>query len=426
MSKKSLFSKKQPSKRTQTIHGAFHTKAWDYSHHIIPPLTASTTFRLESLKRGSKGFTQFGDSAHENPILIYDRLDEPTSMMLEEQLASMESAECAISFGSGMGAISTCVMSFIKTGQKIISHKTLYGCTYSLFTHWMPKIGVSVDFVNLNEVQLEKHFEDKSVRIVYCESVCNPNLEIIDLEKVAKAIKKANLKRSEDNKILLMVDNTFATPWGLRPLEWGADFTIQSLTKNMSGFGTEMGGAIMTSKKHEAILKVGRKDFGAIINPYSAWHIMVYGLPTQALRFEQQQANAQKIARFLDSNKKVETVIYPGLKKFSQSRLAKKYLKSPEGNFAPGTMIAFIVKGKMNNCEKFVDDIAKNSYAITLAVSLGLNKTLIEVPGYMTHSSYAKDKLAESGIEPRLIRLSVGLEAADDIIADLEKGLKRI
>ncbi len=424
--KKSLLASKKVSKRTQSIHGEHTTSAWDYSHHIIPPLTASTTFRLESLQRGAEGFNQFGNPKNETPILIYDRLDEPTTLMLEEQLKTMESAECAVSFGSGMGAISTTILSFVKQGQKVISHKTLYGCTYSLLTSWMPKFGVETELCNLNEADLDEAFKDKSVRLVYCESVCNPNLEIIDLERVVKAIAKANKTRKDDNKILFAVDNTFATPWGLRPIEWGVDIVIQSLTKNMSGFGTDMGGAVMTAKKYEATLKLGRKDFGAIINPFSAWHIMVYGLSTQSLRFEKQQENAMAIAKFLAKSKKVEKIFYPGLESFPEKKLAKKYLKTPEGKFAPGLMIAFTLKGDMKKTAKFVDDIAKNSYSITLAVSLGLNKTLIEVPGYMTHSAYPKDKLDNCGIDPKLIRLSVGLESIDDLIGDLEDALGRV
>ncbi|MBO9665824.1 MAG: PLP-dependent transferase, partial [Bdellovibrio sp.] len=223
-----------------------------------------------------------------------------------------------------------------------------------------------------------------------------------------------------------VVDNTFATPWGLRPREWGVDFIIQSLTKNISGFGTEMGGAVISPKSFEGQLRVARKDFGAILHPYSAWHIMVYGLSTQAIRFEQQQKSAQAIAEYLEKHPKVASVTYPGLKSHSQYKLAKKYLKSPEGKFAPGTMISFQLKGDMKRCQKFVDDIAKNSYSITLAVSLGLTKTLIEVPGFMTHSAIPKEKRGESNIDPRAIRLSIGLENANDVINDITAALRRV
>lgn len=416
------------SPRTKAIHGEHSTKAWEFGHHIVPPMTASTSFRLGSLERGAQGFIAFGEERKdsEKPIWIYDRLEEPTTKMLEEQLTLMENGECAVSFASGMGAISTAIMSCMQAGDKILSHRTLYGCTYSLITNWLPRFGIKSQMMDLNSKDLEKEIQDPSVRVIYFESVSNPNLEIIDIEKIVTLAKKANEKRPEDKKILILVDNTFATPWGLRPLEWGVDMVIQSLTKNISGFGTEMGGAIITRKEFETLLRIGRKDFGAIIHPYSAWHILVYGISTQSLRFEEQQRSALKIAQFLEANPKVEQVIYPGLESHPQYDLAKKYLLSPEKEFAPGTMISFRLKGDLTTCQKFVDDIAKNSYAITLAVSLGLNKTLIEVPGYMTHSAIPTDKQDASGVNPKAIRLSIGLEKADDIIQDLKDALEKI
>lgn len=420
-------SKKPMSPRTQAIHGEFLSKSWEFSHHLIPPMTASTTFRLDSLERGAEGFNTFGSSGAEKPIWIYDRLEEPTTKMLEDQLALLEKGECAITFGSGMGAIASTLMTLVSQQQKVVAHKTLYGCTYSLLTNWLPRFGIQNTLMDINDFKkLETELADPATRVVYFESVSNPILEIADLEKITQLVKKANQRRPKDKQIYTVVDNTFATPWALRPIEWGVDFVIQSLTKNISGFGTEMGGAVIAPKSFEGMLRMARKDFGAIIHPYSAWHILVYGLSTQAIRFEQQQDSALKIAKFLEAHPKVQSVIYPGLKTHPQNKYAKKYLKSPEGKFAPGTMISFQLKGDMKRCQKFVDDIAKNSYAITLAVSLGLTKTLIEVPGFMTHSAIPSDKRGESGIDPRAIRLSIGLENADDIIADLNVALKRI
>ncbi|QDK36906.1 PLP-dependent aspartate aminotransferase family protein [Bdellovibrio sp. NC01] len=416
------------SLRTKAIHGEAQSKSWEFSHHLIPPMTASTTFRLESLQRGAEGFSTFAaDQKSEKPIWIYDRLEEPTTKMLEDQLALLERGECAVTFGSGMGAIASTLLSLLKANQKVVAHKTLYGCTYSLITNWMPRFNIQNSLIDINDfTKLEQELKDPTTRVVYFESVSNPILEIADLEKIAALVKKANLKRAKDNQIYTVVDNTFATPWALRPIEWGIDFVIQSLTKNISGFGTEMGGAVIAPKEHEGNLRVARKDFGAIIHPYSAWHILVYGISTQAIRFEQQQDSAMKIATYLEKHPKVERVIYPGLKSHHQFKQAKKYLQSPEGKFAPGTMISFQLKGPMKKCQKFVDDIAQNSYSITLAVSLGLTKTLIEVPGFMTHSAIPSDKRGESGIDPRAIRLSIGLENANDIIQDLETALSRV
>ncbi|WP_413613111.1 trans-sulfuration enzyme family protein [Bdellovibrio sp. HCB-110] len=419
--------KSTKSPRTQAIHGEFLSQSWEFSHHLIPPMTASTTFRLDSLERGAEGFSTFGAQRTDKPIWIYDRLEEPTTKMLEDQLALLEKGECAVTFGSGMGAIASTLMSLLKAGDKVVAHKTLYGCTYSLLTNWLPRLQIKNSLIDVNDFKvLEKELADPATRVVYFESVSNPILEIADLEKIASLVKVANKKRDKESQIYTVVDNTFATPWALRPMEWGIDFVIQSLTKNISGFGTEMGGAVIAPKSHESILRVARKDFGAIIHPYSAWHILVYGISTQAIRFEQQQNTALKISQFLEKHPKVQSVTYPGLKSHPQFKLAKKYLKSPEDNFAPGTMISFQLKGDMKKCQKFVDDIAKHSYSITLAVSLGLTKTLIEVPGFMTHSAIPSEKRGESGIDPRAIRLSIGLENAQDIINDLDEALKRV
>lgn len=424
--------KKDKSIKTFNVHGVAKTKAWEFSHHLVPPMTASTTFRLQSLKRGADGFQLFANPKkfekslkNNEPIWIYDRLEEPTTKMLEEQLSEMENGETAVSFSSGMGAISACFLAFLKVGDHIISHNTLYGCTYSLITSWLPRFGITNKLINMNRLTA-KDLANKKVMAIYFESVSNPSLEIIDLDRICSLVKVENKKRPENRKIKVIVDNTFATPWGLRPLDHGADLVIQSLTKNIAGFGTEMGGAVITSKKFLSPLLLIRKDIGAIMHPHSAWNIMIYGIPSQILRFEAQQTNAMRLAQYLEANPKVESVSYPGLKSFSQHKLAQTLLRSPTGEFAPGQMLTFILKGSTKKTEKFVNQIAQNSYSITLAVSLGLIKTLIEVPGLMTHAAVPKEKQAESGISAKLIRMSVGIEDATDIIEDLDQAFRVI
>ncbi len=415
-----------PSIRTFNVHGSHTTQAWEFSHHLVPPMTASTTFRLQSLKRGADGFQLFGNPQNlDEPIWIYDRLEEPSSKMLEEQLAKMEGGEVAVSFSSGMGAISGSFLAFLKTNDHILSHRTLYGCTYSLITSWLPRFGIKHTLLDVNEITA-KDLKNPNVKVIYFESVANPSLQIIDIDRIAALVQKENSTRTEENQIKIIVDNTFATPWGHRPLEHGAHIVIQSLTKNIAGFGTEMGGALITSRKFLTPLLLIRKDIGAIMHPHSAWNIMIYGIPSQVLRFEAQQRNAQKIAEYLEKNKMVEKVTYPGLKSFPQSALAKKLLKSPNGDFAPGTMLTFILKGSTAKTETFINHIAQNGYSITLAVSLGLIKTLIEVPGLMTHAAVPKAEQEKSGIPAKLIRLSVGIEDAADIIQDLEQAFKKI
>ncbi len=410
------------------IHGKTATHAWEFSRHLIPPITSATTFRLDSLERGAQGFMNFGGEASktEARILIYDRLDEPNTMMLEESLAMMEGTECAVTFASGMGAISGALLSCMRSGQKILAHRTLYGCTYSLLTDWLPRFGIENTFIDMNSSEHRQLLDDPKVRVLYFESVSNPNLELADLPKIMADVKRANKNRKPENRIITIVDNTFATPWALRPAKYGVDLVVESLTKNISGFGTEMGGAVMGARSFERSLKLARKDFGAILNPKGAWQILVHGIPTLAIRYTQQQATALKVAKFLEKQPKIERVVYPGLKSHPQYALAKKILRSPEGDFASGTMISFTLKGNMKKCQRFVNAVAKNAYSVTLAVSLGVTKTLIEVPGFMTHSAIPSDKQSSSGIDARAVRLSVGLEHADDIIVDLESALSKV
>ncbi len=407
------------------IHGKTATRAWEFSRHLIPPITSATTFRLDSLERGAEGFMSFAGDGLNAPILVYDRLDEPNTMMLEESLAMMEGTDCAVTFASGMGAISGAILSCTHQGQKVLAHRTLYGCTYSLLNDWLPRLGIENTFIDMNSAEHRQLLDDPKVRVLYFESVTNPNLELADLSQIMKDVRRANSKRPLANRIITIVDNTFATPWALRPAEYGVDLVVESLTKNISGFGTEMGGAVMGAKSFERSLKLARKDFGAILNPRGAWQILVHGIPTLSIRYQQQQQTALKVAKWLEHCPKVERVVYPGLTSHPQHALAKKMLRSPEGEFAAGTMISFTLKGDMKKCRRFVNAVAKNSYSVTLAVSLGITKTLIEVPGFMTHSAIPSDKQSSSGIDARAIRLSLGLEHADDIIGDLAAAMER-
>ena len=318
------------------------------------------------------------------------------------------------------------ILSCMRAGQKILAHRTLYGCTYSLLTDWLPRFGIENTFIDMNSTAHRQLLDDPKVRVLYFESVSNPNLELADLKKIVADVQRANKNRKPENRIITIVDNTFATPWALRPAEYGIDLVVESLTKNISGFGTEMGGAVMGAKSFERSLKLARKDFGAILNPKGAWQILVHGVPTLAIRYKQQQETALKVAKALSKNSKIESVVYPGLPSHPQYALAKKMLRTPEGDFASGTMISFTLKGDMKKCQRFVDAVAKNAYSVTLAVSLGVTKTLIEVPGFMTHSAIPSDKQSSSGIDARAIRLSLGLEHAEDIIADLETALAKI
>lgn len=425
--------KKQYSIETKLIHGENKTPKWDYAHHVIPPISSSATFRLDSTQRGAKGFIDFAHAEGKSvsPIYIYDRLGEPNKEILEENLAVAEGGEIAVTFSTGMGAISAALGILVKSGENLIAHQTVYGCTFSLLKRWYPRYQIGCKFTDLTNAEILFELIDENTRVIYFESPVNPNLDIIDIGRVSEIVKKFNENREPENKIYVVVDNTFATPLGQRPLELGADFVVHSLTKNIGGFGTNMGGVVIGKKEFQEPLLMYRKDFGAPLHTQSAWSIQVYGLPTLASRLYQQQKNAKVIADFLVNHEEIHEVHYPGLPSFKFHKLAKKQMVDHEGNFVPGAMIYFTLKEKdpVKRQElgiKLINEIAENAYTITLAVSLGNVRTLIEHPSSMTHSSIPPEEQISDGIDPGGVRLSIGQEKASDIIRDLANALKKI
>jgi len=420
--------------QSRLIHGKFNSSKWDFRNHIVPPISSSTAFRLESVERGAKGFTDFAnpdiDRDLENPIYIYERLDEPMKGMLEENLAAVEGGETAVTFATGMAAISSALGATLKTGDKLIAHNTLYGCTYSLISNWYPRYNIECDMIDLTKADNLKKAFSPNARVVYFETPCNPTLAIIDIKAVCDLVKEENSKRKEDEKILVIVDDTFSTPFCQRPLEFGADFVIHSLTKGIGGFGTDTGGAIICPKKWESKIMLYRKDFGGVMAAKTAWPFLAYGLPTLTIRIGHQIKAAKKVAEFLSKHPKVESVRYPGLESHPQHEIAKKQMLDFEGNFAPGTLVYFNLKGDdkqaFEDGKKLMNWIAKNSFCFTLAVSLGWVKTLIEHPSSMTHSMIPVKEQAKAGMNTGGIRISVGLENVDDIIGDLKEGLDKL
>ncbi len=419
--------------RTHLIHGNFESKKWDFDHHVVPPISHSTTFRLSSLHRGAQGFVQFA-SAEEAlsghiPIYIYDRLDEPTRSMLEENLAYAEGGKICVTFATGMAAISAALGSAVRSGQEVLAHQIIYGCTYSLLTNWLPRFGVQARFADFLKPESLAEFVTPATRVLYFETPINPTMELIDIGAIRRAADQVNRGRAEADRVLVMVDNTFATPFCQRPLALGADVVAESLTKDIGGFGTDMGGAVSTSADRYNSLMLFRKDFGGVLSSRSAWAILVYGLPTLATRMVNQQKTAQRVAKFLCDHPKVQRVSYPGADCFPQKELAHRQMTSPESKFAPGGLLYFVLKatnGKPSRAEKLVDYLAEHAYTITLAVSLGQIKTLIEHPFSMTHSALPDEQKLAFGMHPEGIRLSIGLEDWHDIIRDLEIALDKV
>ena len=426
--------KKTPPKHMESylIHGDNVSPRWDYSHHLNPPITQSVAFRLESAERGAEGFACYPnpDEKTDRPIYLYERLNEPTTGMLEDRLAAAEKGESAIVFSTGMAAISAITCILTHNGDHIISHDSIYGCTYSLFSNWMPRRGTEVTFINmLKEKDWVRHIKE-STRVIYYETPINPTMELLDIEAIAKIISDINRKRPEERKIYTVVDNTFASPFCQRPLELGADIVVASLTKHICGFGTSMGGVIIVPKKFHNSLILYRKDFGGVLHGRSAWPILVYGLPTLASRLRQQMKTANELAHFLSSHPKVRDVYYPGLETYPYYNLALKQMRSYDGSFAPGSILCFILKGRPDEAKKkgikLIDWLAKNAITYTLAVSLGCVKTLIEHPSSMQHAAIPLEEQLTAGIEPGGIRLSIGLEDIDMLKEEIENGLKKI
>lgn len=419
---------------THLIYGKNFTKKWDYKHHVLPPITSSVIYRLDSVERGAEGFQEFAHSPISGeepmPIYIYDRLGEPNKDILEENLAYAERGEMAVTFSTGMGAISGIIGMLTKSGDEIISHKTLYGCTYSLFTNWLPRYNINTLLADLTTPSNLLNYVTPKTRVVYLETPANPNLDIIDIPELRRLINEINKDREEAERIKIVVDNTFATPFCQRPIELGADFSVHSLTKGLGGFGTDMGGAVIGEHKYKDQLLLYRKDFGAVLNNKTAWTITTYGMPTLPIRIRQQMKSAMRVAEYLSAHPKIALVNYPGLPGFKYYELARKQMIDFDGNFAPGGLIYFILKGSnpsesKENGRKFMNYAAEHAYTMTLAVSLGHTRTLIEHPASMTHSMIAPDKLLEFGIDPGGIRISMGLENTNDILMDLDECLSK-
>ena len=419
---------------TRLIYGKPYTTKWDYSHHLIPPISSSSTYRLDTTKRGAKGFIEFahhGDDFQvksKAPIYIYDRLGEPNKEILEENLAMAEGGECAITFSTGMAAISAVCGILAGTGSEIVAHKMLYGCTYSLFKNWYPRYKIKVTWVDFNDAKALSRAITPQTRLLYFETPVNPTMELIDIQKIVALAKLHNAHRTPLHRIFTVVDNTFATPFCQRPMSFGVDFVVESLTKGLCGFSTDMGGVVIGPQWSYDHLMLYRKDFGGVLATKSAWPILVYGLPSLAVRFRQQIESAQKVAEALERDKRIASVSYPGLDSFPQRSLAHSQLVDYDGNFAPGTLLYFLPKGstpkeRRRRADSLVNFIAKKSYTITLAVSLGTIRTLIEHPGSMTHAAIPPEEQLKRGIDPEGIRLSVGLEKAEDIIYDLRRAL---
>ncbi len=420
--------------RSVLIHGKFRSEKWDFQDHILPPITTAVAFRLRSAQRGADAFQQFAnpgvDRDTAKPIYIYDRLDEPCVGLLEETLAFAEKGECAVCFGTGMASVSAAIGIHVRTGDHVVFHPAIYGCTYSHIVNWLSRFGVGHTAIRMHDLEALRAAIRPETRVVYFESPCNPTMELVDLEAVVRLVAEVNEGREPERRVVTVIDNTFASPYGQRPITMGVDYVVHSLTKHISGFGASMGGVVVGPRTSETALLLYRKDFGGSMTPDTAWRILTYGLPTLAMRIEHQQDTAQRVAEFLELQPTVASVSYPGLDSFPQKALAQRQMRDIDGDFAPGAMIFFTMKGDPDQSYRAAiqvcDHLATNALSVTLAVSLGQIRTLVEHPASMTHSTIPPDEQAKAGIVPGGVRLSIGLEDERDILRDLESALASV
>ena len=371
---------------------------------LAMPIYQTSTFIFDSAEQGGRRF------ALEEAGYIYTRLGNPTTTVLENKIAALEEGEAGIAMSSGMGAISSTLWTVLKAGDHVVTDKTLYGCTFALMNHGLTKFGVEVTFVDTSNLDEVKKAMKENTRVVYLETPANPNLKIVDLEGVCKVA-------HTNPNTLVIVDNTFATPYMQKPLKLGVDVVVHSATKYLNGHGDVIAGLVVTNKElADQIRFVGLKDMtGAVLGPQEAYYI-IRGLKTFEIRMERHCKNARTIADFLNKHLKVEKVYYPGLESHPGYEIAKKQMK----DF--GAMISFELKGGFEAGKTLLNNLKLCS----LAVSLGDTETLIQHPASMTHSPYTKEEREAAGITDGLVRLSVGLENVEDIIADLEQGLEKI
>ena len=371
---------------------------------LAMPIYQTSTFIFDSAEQGGRRF------ALEEAGYIYTRLGNPTTTVLENKIAALEEGEAGIAMSSGMGAISSTLWTVLKAGDHVVTDKTLYGCTFALMNHGLTRFGVEVTFVDTSNLEEVKNAMKKNTRVVYLETPANPNLKIVDLEALSK------IAHTNPNT-LVIVDNTFATPYMQKPLKLGVDIVVHSATKYLNGHGDVIAGLVVTKQElADQIRFVGLKDMtGAVLGPQEAYYI-IRGLKTFEIRMERHCKNARTIVDFLNKHPKVEKVYYPGLETHPGYEIAKKQMK----DF--GAMISFELKGGFEAGKTLLNNLKLCS----LAVSLGDTETLIQHPASMTHSPYTKEEREAAGITDGLVRLSVGLENVEDIIADLEQGLEKI
>lgn len=385
---------------TQAIHaGRINDEQFG---SLATPLYQTSTFVFENAKQGADRFAGEADG------YIYSRLGNPTTRQLEQRVAALEAMEDAAAAATGMGAVSAALLANLSAGDHLISSKAVYGCSFALMSHMLTKFGIEVTFVDMTEPSNIEAAIRPNTKVLFLETPINPNMVVLDLAAIGKIARKHDL--------IAIADNTFMTPMLQQPVKFGFDIVIHSATKYLNGHGDVVAGIICgTSEMIQHIKLTALKDIGATMSPHDAW-LILRGIKTLPIRVERHCANAQKVAEFLEQHPKIETVYYPGL----PSHPGYKYIGNQMK--AAGGVIAFELKGDLAAGEAFINRMQ----LFSIAVSLGDAESLIQHPASMTHSPYTQEERLAAGISDSLIRISVGLENVEDLIADLAQSLDQM
>ncbi|MBD1380140.1 methionine gamma-lyase [Metabacillus arenae] len=385
---------------TLVIHNSNEQK--EFIQSLTPPLYQTSTFYFDNAQQGEHRFA--GNEAG----FIYSRLSNPTVELFEEKMAVLEGGEKGLAFSSGMGAVSAVLFSLVNQKDHIICSRGVYGCTFGFLQLLDEKFGISHSFCDLNNQSAFEKAIKGNTKVIYMESPINPTMELIDLEMVTSIAKR--------NKIPVVVDNTFSSPYLQKPLDHGCNIVVHSATKYICGHGDVIGGVVVGTEEYiKQLSKTMRKDIGAVMSPFDSW-LLLRGIKTLAVRMDRHCENAEYIAHSLVEHARIEKVYYPTLPDFEQASLARKQMKKGGG------LISFTIKGANKaKTQQFMNQLK----LIKIAVSLGDPETLIQHPASMTHSVVSEKERLKMGITDTMVRLSVGLENREDILEDIYQALNQ-
>lgn len=386
---------------TAVIHKGYKSSL----HHdsLATPLYQTSTFAFESAEEGEN---RFAGNCEGN---IYSRLGNPTVRVLEERMAEIEYGEGALAFGSGMAAVSASLIYLTKAGDHVLCSRGIYGCTFGLLEMMEEKYAITHNLVSMTtEQEIEQALRPETV-CIYVETPINPTMEIVNLEAVVSVAKKHGLR--------VVVDNTFSSPYLQNPIQLGADFVLHSATKYLNGHGDVVGGILVgkDGAEMQQLRMTVQKDVGGIMSPFDAW-LLLRGLKTLHVRMDRHISNAKTVLAFLKQEPLVKKIYYPFDENHPQMEIAKRQMRDGGG------LISFEIEGGKKEAQAFMNALS----LVKIAVSLGDAETLIQHPASMTHAVVPQLSREAMGITESLMRLSVGLEHTDDLIADLTKAFEAV